>query len=83
LLFWLTNSHGAEVKELLNLHRIVKCDVECLSIEDDILLVLFDVVSFDVFNVELNLLYKFLFNFGVKFNVNLDILTRLEHTLCR
>jgi len=51
LLFWLTDSHGAEIKELLNLHRIVKCDVECLSIEDDILLVLFDVVSFDVFNV--------------------------------
>jgi hypothetical protein len=83
LLFWFTNSHRAEVKELLNLHRIVKCDVECFSIEDYILLVLFDVVSFDVFDVELNLLYKFLLNFGVEFNVNLDILTRLEHTLCR
>ena len=83
MLFWLTNPYCTEIKELLNLHRIVKRYVKCFSIESNILLVLFDVVAFNIFDMELDLLDEFLLNFSVELDVDLDILARLKHAFGR
>lgn len=80
LLLWLSDSHGSEVQELLNLHGVVERDVERFGIQTDVLRVLLDIVSFYVFDMQLDLLDELLLSFGVELDMHLDILARLQHT---
>lgn len=78
--FGLTNAHWTKVK--LSLDCLIKGDLECFSIDLNLLLLLLDAVVLNIFHLKLDGLKELLLLDGIEFDLNNFALAWLQSATC-